>query len=463
MSSQHLIALQQIVGPEYVKTKAEDLQSYGKDWTRGYKANPSLVVLPATTDQISKLMKYCYDHQLAVVPSGGRTGLAAAAYATNGEIVIALDRMNKVIEVDTVGLAICVEAGVTTQAVQDIAREHGLFFGLNLASKGSCQIGGNIATNAGGTKLIRYGGMREQVLGIEVVLPDGRVVDMNTNLRKNNSGYDLKQLFIGSEGSLGIVTKATLKLTPPPHEFHLLCMGTTDFEKIPQVLQKINLAGLSLTAFEFFSEIGLDLVLRFHQNLRQPFAERHAFNLIIESDDADSVTKFEELCATCLEEDLVTDAIISSNSEQFHSLWALRENISESISQYGHVRKNDISLPISKLGPFVDDCMKIVNGSPKELQLVLFGHIGDGNLHINYIAPKSLAVEEFNRLAIAVEKDIFALIPKYRGSISAEHGIGLLKKEDLKLCRSETEIDLMRQIKKVLDPTGIMNPGKIFD
>jgi FAD/FMN-containing dehydrogenase len=464
IEQRHLEHFRKSVGDVNVKTDRNDLQTYGKDWTRGYTADPSCVVLPKNTEEVSAVLRYCHEQGLAVVPSGGRTGLAAAAYAQNQEVVVALDRMNKIIRVDDVGLAVEVEAGVTTQAVQDCAREHGLYFALNLASKGSCQIGGNIATNAGGTKLIRYGGMREQVLGIEVVLANGEIIDMNTNLRKNNTGYDLKQLFIGSEGTLGIVTRATLKLIPPPKDFQLVCMASSSFAKIPQVLRECHLLGIQPTAFEFFSALGLDLVLKFHKNLRAPFAEGHPYYLLIEQESlGDNSDLFERLCERCLELDLVSDAVLSSNSEQFHGLWGLRENISESISQYGHVRKNDISLPIESLDSFVRDIDEIVAKVPEEIQLVLFGHIGDGNLHINYIAPKTLAIDRFKNIAEETEKKIFAQLPKYKGSVSAEHGIGLVKKEDLKLSRSPVEIDLMRQIKLLVDPKGIMNPGKIFD
>ncbi len=454
-----------ICGEKNVRTSPADLQTYGRDWTKFHEPKPSAIVFPGTTAEVSKLLAYCNQHGIQVVPSGGRTGLAAGAVATNGEVVISMERFNKIEHVDTVGLTIAVEAGVKTQAVQDAAAEAGLFFGLDLAAKGSCHIGGNIGTNAGGTKLIRYGGMREQVLGIEVVLASGEVLPMNSNLRKNNSGYELKQLFIGSEGTLGIVTRATLRLLPKPKELQLTCMAVDEFKKIPKILRLCNMSGLILTAFEFFTKDSLELVLRFHPNLKSPFENKSNFYVLVEVEGG--VTGAADLLEPLLEkafaDELIHDGVIAGSSAQFRDLWGLRENISESISQYGHVRKNDISLPIHRLDEFVGEIEGIVKKSPKEIQLILFGHIGDGNLHINYVAPKTLDKAVFSKLSYAVERDIFGLLPKYHGSISAEHGIGLVKKSDLGLTRTKDEIAWMRKVKAVFDPNGIMNPGKIFD
>jgi FAD/FMN-containing dehydrogenase len=458
-------ALKAIVGDKYVKTEAADLQTYGRDWTKAHEPKPCAIVFPSTTEEVSKILAYCNKNNIKVVPSGGRTGLAAGAVAANNELVISMDRFNKIEHVDTIGLTVSVEAGVKTQAVQEAALEKGLFFGLDLASKGSCQVGGNIATNAGGTKLIRYGGMREQVLGLEVVLASGEVLDMNSSLRKNNSGYELKQLFIASEGTLGIITRATLRLLPKPQDLQLTCMSVSTFQNIPRILSLCNQMGVTLTAFEFFTKDALDIVLRYQKHLKNPFEQIANFYVIVEIERGPkgSENMLEPLLEKALELDLIQDGVISSSSTEFKELWGLRENISESISQYGHVRKNDISLPIDRLDDFVNDIEKILKISPKEIQLILFGHIGDGNLHINYVAPKTLEKDTFNKLSYDVERKIFGLLPSYKGSVSAEHGIGLTKKHDLASTRTKGEIDIMRQIKKVLDPKGIMNPGKIFD
>ena len=266
--------LRQLLGQANVLTSPSDLEAYGRDWTRVHQAKPSVILLPASTAEVAAVVTYCQAHKLPIVPSGGRTGLAGAAVATNGEVVLSLSRMTKIEELDEVGQTIRVEAGITTQQVQEAAKQVGLFFPLDLAAKGSCQIGGNIATNAGGVKFIRFGGMREQVLGIEVVLPSGEVLDMNTGLRKNNTGYDLRQLFIGSEGTLGIVTRATLRLTPPPRNMQVSVLAVPSFESMLQILSVCGKAGVQLTAFEFFTRAAHEIVLQHALGARSPFAEK---------------------------------------------------------------------------------------------------------------------------------------------------------------------------------------------
>jgi len=371
--------------------------------------------------------------------------------------------MNRIEEVDTVGMTMRVQAGVTTQQIQETAREAGLFFALDLASKGSCQIGGNVATNAGGLKLIRYGGTREQVLGIEVVLATGEVVDMTTALRKNNSGYDLKQLFIGSEGTLGIVTRVTLRLVPKPKGFRVACMATESFENITKILQTCGRQGVHPTAFEFFTKVAHGLVLKYSPGAKTPFAEKYPYYALLEVEEgAGQESILETLLESFFEQGLIADATISDSSAKFQELWSLRENITESINAAGQVRKNDIALPIDKLDPFIKDMERVLATVPATLTIVLFGHIGDGNLHINYLGDRNIAKDTFQTTARSVEEKVFALLPKYGGTVSAEHGIGLVKKKDLHLCRSALEIQHMKQIKAIFDPHGIMNPGKIF-
>jgi len=456
--------LEKIVGASFVKTDDDSKAKYGRDWTKAYEPSPSLIVLPADEKQVSDTLRFCHDHHLAVVPSGGRTGLAAGAVATNGEVVISLERMNRIESIDPVGLTIVVQAGVTTQAIQEAAKQEGLYFGLDLAAKGSCQIGGNIATNAGGLKLIRYGGTREQVLGLEVVLANGEILDLNKSLRKNNVGYDLKHLFIGSEGSLGIVTKATLRLLPKPQEFSLCCLALDDFSRIPDLLKLCNKSGLQLSAFEFFDLAALRTVLKYMPNCSSPFAEESPVYVLLETEAPLAEGGIlSTLVERAFEKEIVADGVIAESSAQFHALWALRENISEAVTNVGFVHKNDISVPISGLADFISELKTLLLAAPKELELLVFGHIGDGNLHINYLAPLSVGKENFRNLARGFEVQMFEVLQKMGGSISAEHGIGLLKKKDLHYSCSPEQIDFMRQIKKVFDPKGIMNPGKIFD
>jgi FAD/FMN-containing dehydrogenase len=459
-----LDSLRKIVGDRYVVTDPAELQVLGCDWTKVFKVDPLVAVMPASTEEVSAVMKFCHANRISVVPSGGRTGLAGGAVAGNREVVISLSRMNKIHPVDKIGLTIECEAGATTQAVQEAAAAAGLFFGLDLAAKGSCHIGGNISTNAGGLKFIRYGGMREQVLGLEVVLPDGTVLDMNSSLRKNNTGYDIKQLFVGAEGTLGIVTRATLRLTAKPRNVQLACIGVKSFDNILEILTRCNMAGATITAFEFFTDVAHGIVLKHATGARTPFASRTPFYVILELEDAPGGGSImETLLEGFLEDDVCLDAVIAHNSAQFKEFWGLRENITESLNAHGHVRKNDISLPVDKLAPFISELEAEVARAPKDIEIVLFGHIGDGNLHINYVGPKSGDKNEFQQKARNIEEKIFAILPKYKGSVSAEHGIGLLKKKDLKFSRSMDEIGFMKKIRAIIDPDGIMNPGKIFE
>ena len=454
-----------VVGESYVLTEPEKLAPYAKDWT-SLKGSPSACILPRTAAEVSKVLSHCSQRLIPVVPSGGRTGLAGGAVPLNGEVVISLSRMNSILEVDEAGLSITVEAGAITQEIQQVARTYGLFYAVDLAAKGSCQIGGNIATNAGGLKLIRYGGTREQVLGLEVVLADGKILDLNYNLVKNNTGYDLKHLFIGSEGTLGIVTKATLKLSQQPRELELTCLGVESFEHITQILTLVNKKGVKPTAFEFFTAAALKIVLTAKTSCRDPFKESYPFYVLIECEKEitkDGSNVLENLSEDIFAGGLAQDGVVATTSSEFRELWSLRELISESVAASGHVRKNDISLPISRLADFCARLELILQNTSSFVTMVLFGHIGDGNLHLNYVGDRSISFEEFSRLARTVEQEVFALCQAFRGSISAEHGIGLTKKNDLHFSRGPDEIALMMAIKRMLDPKNIMNAGKIFD
>jgi FAD/FMN-containing dehydrogenase len=463
-SDQAIKDLKALVGDAAVLTSDHDLKSWGSDWTKVFEPKPLCVVLPGNTKKVSEILAYCNTHELAVTPSGGRTGLCAGAVASEGEVVINLSRMNKIIEIDQTGLTITAEAGVTTETLQMAAKDVGLYFPLDLASKGSCQIGGNIATNAGGVKLIRYGGTREQVLGLEVVLADGRVLDMNVGLRKNNSGYDLKQLFIGSEGTLGIVTKAVLRLTSKPRNLQLAILAVESFSSILKILRQCSLASVSITAFEFFTDVAHKIVLKHLPGAKTPFKEIHPFYVLLEIEQPGSVPEMEGLLEKLFNEELIKDATIANNSQQFKDFWGLRENITESLAAHGQVRKNDIALAIDKLDGFVSQLETLMASVHEpDVTLVLFGHIGDGNLHINYVAPKGLPSAQFHSRARKIEERVFELLTEFKGSISAEHGIGLTKKKDLHFTRTLDEIKWMRETKRSWDPKGILNPGKIFD
>lgn len=464
LSTNHLQKLSAIVGAAHCKTDQTTCQTYGKDWTH-LTGEASCVLFPATTQEVSAILTYCHAENLAVIPSGGRTGLAGAAVATQGEIVIALDRMNKILLVDAIGLSITAESGAIIQNLQQKAREHGLFYPVDLASKGSCQLGGNIATNAGGLKLIRFGGTREQVLGLEIVLANGDILDLNLNLRKDNSGYDLKQLFIGSEGTLGIITKATMKLVQQPRDLKLAVLGCQTFEHVLRILQLCNQRGIQPTAFEYLTQQALNIVLKHHPEVRAPFSEAAAFYVLLEIENlgAEALQRFEALLEETFTLEIAQDAVLAQSSQQFHDLWKTRELISESVAQHGFVRKNDVTIPIAQLGQFQTVMEQMAQTCPAYIELVLFGHIGDGNIHINYVGQKSKPASQFLADVQHIEHQVFATIAKLRGSISAEHGIGLIKKPELAVTRTPEMIQWQRSIKRLFDPKGILNPGKIFD
>ncbi|MBC7658671.1 MAG: FAD-binding oxidoreductase [Chitinophagaceae bacterium] len=463
MNSVHYEALEGILGATRISEKADDLQIYGKDWTRS-TPKPSAVVFPKTTDEVSKIMKYCHKNKIKVVPSGGRTGLAGAANASHEELVISLEKMDRIINIDPINMSIRAEAGAITESLHKAAKDQGLFYPVDLAAKGSCQLGGNIATNAGGLKLIRYGGTREQVLGLEVVLADGTVLDLNYDLRKNNIGYDLKHLFIGSEGTLGIVTQATMKLATLPKELRLTCMACPDFESVTKLLGLVNLRGIHPTAFEFFTQECLDLVLKHQKHRINPFQEKSPIYTLLEFEKQPegSLDPMEPFLEEAFERGLISDAVIATNSTEFQNLWGFRENISESVAIEGNVRKNDISLPISSLPAFINE-MEVVLKKIQGVQMFLFGHIGDGNLHLNYVGDFKQDYTEFRAVTRATEEEVFKLVQKYRGSISAEHGIGVLKKADLHFCLAPEGLELQKRIKRAFDPDNLLNPGKIFD
>jgi glycolate oxidase subunit GlcD len=459
-----IVGLKTMLGDDLVITNKDELKSWGTDWTKVFEPNPLCAVFPKSTEQVAKILKYCNENQIAVTPSGGRTGLCAGAVASEGEVILSLAKMNRILKVDTVGMSIEAEAGVTTEALQMAARDAGMFFPLDLAAKGSCHIGGNVATNAGGVKLIRYGGTREQILGLEVVLANGDVLDMASAMRKNNSGYDLRQLFIGSEGTLGVVTKVVLRLVSKPKNLQVAIMAVKSFTDIPKILQTCNLSGVTITAFEFFTLVAHEIVLKYQTGARTPFAAKSPFYVLLELEQSGSQNDLEDICAQLFEKDLIQDASIAANSTQFKEFWGLRENITESLAAHGQVRKNDISLAIDDLEGFVSDLESLLKKeNPKDMDLVLFGHIGDGNLHINYVSPKTRDRTEFLAAGRAVEEKVFTLLKTFKGSISAEHGIGMTKKKDLHFTRTEAEVAWMKGIKKLFDPKGILNPGKIFD
>lgn len=462
LSEQQYSALAAIVGDNRLYRDSESAQQYGRDWTRVYQAKPSAVVLPQTVEQVQQLVLWANREQIALVPSGGRTGLAGGAVAANGEVVVALDLMNKISDFNAVDRSVVCQAGVITEQLQQFAEQQGLYYPVDFASSGSSQIGGNISTNAGGIKVIKYGMTRDWVKGLKVVTGSGEILELNRGLLKNNAGYDLSQLFIGAEGSLGFVVEATMQLSRPPRNLTAFVLGVPEFSAVMNILNTFQ-SQLSLTAFEFFSELALSKVVE-HAGLQRPFDTEAPFYALLEfeNDNEETETAAMTLFEQCMENGWVLDGVMSQSLEQLANLWRLREDISETISRWTPY-KNDISTVVSKVPAFIAEVDEVVQQNYPDFEIVWFGHIGDGNAHLNILKPDALSQQEFVSRCNQVSQWVFDIVQRYGGSVSAEHGIGLLKKDYLNYSRSAEEVALMRQIKQVFDPAGIMNPGKIFD
>ena len=455
-------ALSDIVGADWVKTEASDLKTYGSDWTKQFPVNPALVVMPKTVAQVQAVVRLANEMAFKLVPSGGRTGLSGGAVASHGEVVLVLDRMNQILGFDAADRQVSCEAGVVTEQLQQFAVEQGLFYPVDFASSGSSQLGGNVATNAGGIKVIRYGLTRNWVTGMKVVTGKGDLLDLNRGLSKNATGYDLRHLFIGSEGTLGVIVELTMALTAPPCDPTVLVLGVEDMTATMPVLEAFQ-NRLPITAFEFFSEQALQHVIA-EKGLARPFESQSNFYALIEFEqraDQDLETAM-ELFEHCLEQGWIVDGTISQSLTQAENLWRLREDISETIAQFTPY-KNDIAVRVSAVPQFLNDVDKLVRAEYPEFEIIWFGHIGDGNVHLNILKPAGLEPQEFFDKCGAVSSQVFTIVQQHGGSISAEHGVGLLKKPYLKYSRDEHEIEYMRVIKQAFDPNNVLNPGKVFD
>ena len=443
-----------------LKTEPADLEHYGRDWTRRWTPAPLAIALPASVEEVQAVVQWANANGVAVVPSGGRTGLSGGAVAANGELVVSLERMNRVLDFDAVDRTLTVEAGIPLQRAQDAAREHGLMYPVDFGARGSCSIGGNIATNAGGIRVVRYGNTREWIAGLKLVTGSGALLELGRSLVKNSSGYDLRHLAIASEGTLGIVVEATLKLTDPPPPTNVMLLALPSFDALMQVFALFR-QRLQLQAFEFLTDRALAHVLA--HGGQAPFAEAHPFYVVIEfaSDDASEAEALGAFEA-CMEQQLVADGVISQSDAQAAQLWHLREGITESLARHTPY-KNDVSVRISVMPAFLAETQALLANEYPEFEVIWFGHIGDGNLHINILKPLDLAQDTFVEACERVTKQLAQVLKVHGGSISAEHGIGLVKKPYLSSTRSDAEIAVMRGIKAALDPNGIMNPGKLFD
>jgi FAD/FMN-containing dehydrogenase len=440
----------------------DTLQHYGGDWTRFWPRQPSAVAFPESTEQLVELLRWARKESRALVPSGGRTGLSGGAVASRGEVVVSLERMRSLIELDTTEPSLSAQAGMAVGDVQRLASEQGLYYPVDWAAAGSAQLGGSIATNAGGIRVLRYGMTRQWVRGLTVVTGTGEVLRLNHGLLKNNAGVDLQQLFIGSEGTLGIITEATIGLVPAPPSRSVMLLGLDNLEAVMPAFAALTQA-LNLSAFEFFDHASIKYVQENHPG---DFAldTECPFYAVVEFDDAGgsqqeaALEVFERLAVT----GHLRDGAISQSDSQAAALWRWREGISEAISPYSPY-KNDLSVRISKVPAFLDQLQALVARHYPEFEVIWFGHIGDGNLHMNVLKPEHWPVEQFRQACDKLSPEVFALTQSFNGSISAEHGVGLLKKPYLHYCRSDAEQALMRHLKIQLDPDGILNPGKVID
>ncbi|MEQ6437255.1 FAD-binding oxidoreductase [Comamonas sp. w2-DMI] len=463
--------LRQIVGAAHVLTDG-DLAAWEQDWRKRVQGKALAVVRPADTAQVAAVVKACAEARVALVPQGGNTGLSVGSTpdASGTQIVLSLTRLNRVRHIDRDNLSFTVEAGCILQSLQETAEKHGLLFPLSLAAEGSCTIGGNLGTNAGGTQVVRYGNTRELCLGLEVVTPQGEVWDGLKGLRKDNTGYDLRDLFIGSEGTLGIITAATMKLFPQP------AAQLTAWAAVPSMEAAVRLLGMAhqhlgagLTGFEVMGQFALSLVAKHMPQLRVPFAgqEDAPYCVLLENSDSESEAhareRFEHLLELAFEDGCVLDAVVAESLAQAHELWHIRESIPLAQAEEGLNIKHDISIAASRIPAFVAHTDALLQREIAGVRLVNFGHLGDGNLHYNVQAPadgdpKAFLREQEER----VNHLVYEAVAAFGGSFSAEHGVGALKVDKLETYQSPVALSMMRAIKNALDPLGIMNPGVVL-
>lgn len=468
---QALIAnLRVLVGEAHVLSGEDACRPYEEDWRGRYKGRSLCVVRPGNVAEVASVVKACAGAGVAIVPQGGNTGLVGGGvpHGDRSEIVLSLTRLNRIRAIDLDNSTITVEAGCTLADVQTAAAEQGRLFPLSLASEGSCQIGGNLASNAGGVQVLRYGNTRELTLGLEVVLPGGEVWNGLRGLRKDNTGYDLKHLFIGSEGTLGIITAAVLKLFPPQASRAVAWLAVENVAGAIALLSLIRQrAGERLTAFEIVCAAAHELLLKNMPGVSRALPEAAPWYVLLELADSNPEAELGPLLESVLEQafeaGLVVNAAIASSEAQARALWALRENISEAQKKEGFSIKHDVSVPVSRIPEFIARADAALTEAFPGVRIVAFGHAGDGNLHYNPSMPQGgEANADFIRRTPEVNRIVHDIVGNLGGSISAEHGLGQLKREEIRRYKSDIELSLMRSIKQAIDPEGLMNPGKVL-
>ncbi|WP_061029383.1 FAD-binding oxidoreductase [Bradyrhizobium sp. CCH5-F6] len=465
LASELVDQFRKIVGDRHAITDAADIEPYVTEERNLFHGRSPLVLRPGSTAEVSEICKLASAHNIALVPQGGNTGLVGGQTPHNGEVVVSLRRLDKIREVDTASNTMTCEAGVVLQIAQAKAAEVDRLFPLSLGAEGSCTIGGNLSTNAGGTAALAYGVAREMALGLEVVLADGRVLNTLSKLKKDNTGYNLHNLFIGAEGTLGIITAATLKLFPKPRAVETAFVG---LKSPAAALQLLTIAqgeaANALTSFELLSEMAVDFSVRHGIDVRDPLEAKHPWYVLMElsSPGEDARTPLETILARAMEEEIVDDAVIAANLTQRAGFWKLRDEMSAAQKPEGGSIKHDISVPVAAVPAFIAEAdaavVKLIPGA----RPVPFGHLGDGNLHYNVSQPVGANTADFLARWHEMNAVVFEIVLRMGGSISAEHGIGVLKRDELPEVKDKTAIELMRSIKAMLDPHGIMNPGKVL-
>lgn len=457
------------IGADYVLTEPSDMASYLTDWRKRFTGKAIAIVKPASTSEVAAVVSLCNTFKVPIVPQGGNTGLVLGGIpdASGNAIVLSLTRLNQIRAIDPVNNTMTVEAGCILEHIQDAASAANRLYPLSLAAEGSCTLGGNLSTNAGGTAVLRYGNARELCLGLEVVTPQGELWSSLRGLRKDNTGYDLRDIFIGAEGTLGIITAAVLKLFPQPKaQLTALAAMQTPEDALRLLTVAQNHCGAALTGFELMSDFCLQLVAKHFPHLNVPFANRHRQYVLLELSDAESeehaAAMLEKFMHAAMDEKIIEDAIVASSIAQSQTLWHLREHIPLAQAAEGKNVKHDVSVPISRIGEFIQTTDALLQQNFAGCRVVCFGHLGDGNLHYNVSPPEGKSADEFILYQEQINRLVHDSVHRLGGSISAEHGIGALKRDELRIYKSAVEIKLMQAIKKAIDPENLMNPGKII-
>jgi FAD/FMN-containing dehydrogenase len=456
-------AIKNSVGPKGWTDNADKIEAHITEWRGIWRGSCDLVVSPATTSEVSSIVKICNDASIPITPQGGNTGLVGAG-VPDGGIVLCLSRMNQIRKIDIDNNTMIVEAGCVLSDIQIAANKVNRLFPLSLGAESTCQIGGNISTNAGGVQVLHYGNARDLVLGLEIILPDGRIWDGLRSLRKNNTGYDLKHLFIGAEGTLGVITAAVLKLFPSPKYSGTAMTAMDSPEKALKLMQNVEVeAGECFTGFELLNKASMELAINYSVDVNYPFKTMHKWYALIDlTGSIETNQALENILSKALEQNIINEGVIAASRAQANNLWKIREAVPNNQSAIGASIKHDISVPVSKVPKFLNLAKKIIEKKLPGVSIIAFGHLGDGNIHFNLSQPKLMATDTFLAQRKSLNHLIYEIVDKLDGSFSAEHGIGILKREEMNIYCLKTELELMRKLKAAIDPNETMNPQKLL-